>query len=434
MKPSVENQIASVKQQAGTPQKQFTREEIEKHDKETDCWLVIDNNVYDATSVLGWHPGGKAAVLGHAGKVHQQTTEEFSSVHDGYAYQKLNECALGVVTEKTANYIKAEAEAAAKEKAKGSTEDGKDVVLKKHRWVQVALEKREELSEDTRQYTFRLPDGAQTLGLETCQHVQIGLHMQDKMLIRSYTPTRPLIPASSSNSVHPNGTQQDDSPNGHAMEDGQGTFQLVVKTYFPTSQTPGGAMSNLLDCVPLGSKVEIKGPPCEITYQGAGHFTIEGSTRTFTKISLILGGSGITPGYALIARIISTGDEAIELRVIDANKSEKDILLHDELSRIEEMSEGRLKVTHILSHPDESWKGLKGHVNEHSIKGHLFAPGEDSVALLCGPPTMVQKAALPALKGMCESLVDCSSHMMMASLTTARTDWGYVEDVNVFGF
>lgn len=89
MKPSTENQIAKARQEAGTPQKQFTREEIEKHDREDDCWLVIDGNVYDATSVLAWHPGGKAAIMGHAGKVHQETTDEFASIHDGYAYEKL---------------------------------------------------------------------------------------------------------------------------------------------------------------------------------------------------------------------------------------------------------------------------------------------------------------------------------------------------------
>lgn len=89
MKPSVENKIAQAKQEAGTPQKQFTREEIEKHDKKNDCWLVVDGKVYDATSVLGWHPGGAAAILGHAGKVHQETSDEFASIHDDYAYQKL---------------------------------------------------------------------------------------------------------------------------------------------------------------------------------------------------------------------------------------------------------------------------------------------------------------------------------------------------------
>lgn len=50
---------------------------------------MVDNKVYDATSVLDWHPGGKAAVMSHAGKVHAETSSEFESIHDGYAYQKL---------------------------------------------------------------------------------------------------------------------------------------------------------------------------------------------------------------------------------------------------------------------------------------------------------------------------------------------------------
>ena len=89
LKPSVENQVEAAKQQAGTPQKQFTRQEVEKHDKEDDCWIVVDGKVYDATSVLAWHPGGKASIMPHAGKVHQLTTEEFASIHDGFAYEKL---------------------------------------------------------------------------------------------------------------------------------------------------------------------------------------------------------------------------------------------------------------------------------------------------------------------------------------------------------
>ncbi|KAI9746937.1 MAG: hypothetical protein M1835_002315, partial [Candelina submexicana] len=89
MKASVEQQVSDAKQLSNTPEKQFTREEIEKHDDEKSCWLVIDGKVYDATSVLDWHPGGAAAIIGHAGKVHQDTSDEFGSIHDGFAYQKL---------------------------------------------------------------------------------------------------------------------------------------------------------------------------------------------------------------------------------------------------------------------------------------------------------------------------------------------------------
>jgi nitrate reductase (NAD(P)H) len=89
MKPSETEKIAQVKQSAGAPSKQFTREEIEKHCNEEDCWIVIGGKVYDATSVLKWHPGGKASILAHAGKVWQSTTEEFESIHDDYAHGKL---------------------------------------------------------------------------------------------------------------------------------------------------------------------------------------------------------------------------------------------------------------------------------------------------------------------------------------------------------
>lgn len=90
MKPSTEVQIEGIKHEVSAPQKQFTREEIEKHNKEDDCWMVIRGKVYDVTSVLSWHPGGKAPIMSHAGKVIADTTDEFESIHDDYAEQKLS--------------------------------------------------------------------------------------------------------------------------------------------------------------------------------------------------------------------------------------------------------------------------------------------------------------------------------------------------------
>jgi len=221
--------------------------------------------------------------------------------------------------------------------------------------------------------------------VETCQHIQFGVHMKDKMLIRSYTPTRPIL-----------------------SNDEDGTFELVVKIYYPNDQQPGGAFSNFIDTMPLGESVDVRGPTGEIKYLGNGKFEIEGEERKFDKVSLILGGSGITPGYQLLERVMREKDDKTQVRVVDANKSEKDILLKDEL---EKMQGEQIKITHVLSHPSDEWKGLKGHVNEEIIKQSCFAPGRDAAVFLCGPPAMIQKAALPALK-----------------------DWGYQEDVNCFGF
>jgi nitrate reductase (NAD(P)H) len=89
MKQSSEEQLEDVKRKASAPEKQFTRQEIEKHHTENDCWIVVNGNVYDATSVLSWHPGGKSAIMAHAGAVHMDTSDEFNSIHDDYAQQKL---------------------------------------------------------------------------------------------------------------------------------------------------------------------------------------------------------------------------------------------------------------------------------------------------------------------------------------------------------
>ena len=90
MKPSSADPLEVLGNEESVPDKQFTREEIEKHNKEDDCWIVVNGKVYDSTSVLEWHPGGKAAIMAHAGKVHAETSEEFESVHDDYAQQKLS--------------------------------------------------------------------------------------------------------------------------------------------------------------------------------------------------------------------------------------------------------------------------------------------------------------------------------------------------------
>ncbi|RYO92525.1 hypothetical protein DL766_003210 [Monosporascus sp. MC13-8B] len=94
----------------------------------------------------------------------------------------------------------------------------------------------------------------------------------------------------------------------------------------------------------------------------------------------------------------------------DANKGEEDIL-PKELYDFQITSKDHLSVTHVLSHPGDGWEGLKGHVNEEIIKKSPFKPDEESVVFLCGPPVIIQKAGLPALKR-----------------------WGYGEDENMFGF
>ncbi|ODV98562.1 hypothetical protein PACTADRAFT_1032 [Pachysolen tannophilus NRRL Y-2460] len=58
--------------------KLFTPEQVSRHNKKEDCWIVIDNKIYDITEFLGNHPGGASVLLKYAGR---DATEIFSKIH-----------------------------------------------------------------------------------------------------------------------------------------------------------------------------------------------------------------------------------------------------------------------------------------------------------------------------------------------------------------
>jgi len=46
----------------------YTAEDVSKHTKEEDAWIIVEGKVYDITPYIGMHPGGEAAILKYAGK------------------------------------------------------------------------------------------------------------------------------------------------------------------------------------------------------------------------------------------------------------------------------------------------------------------------------------------------------------------------------
>ena len=75
--------------------KEFTLGEVAKHNKEGDCWVIIDGGVYELNDFLPDHPGGKKAILTFAGR---DATEEFDMLHDRKVLSKyVPKAKIGVV-------------------------------------------------------------------------------------------------------------------------------------------------------------------------------------------------------------------------------------------------------------------------------------------------------------------------------------------------
>ncbi|KAI1761809.1 Flavocytochrome c [Hypoxylon sp. FL1150] len=61
------------------PDKEFSMEEVAKHNKKDDLWVVVKGVVMDVTNWLDEHPGGPQAIMNFMGR---DATEEFEMLHD----------------------------------------------------------------------------------------------------------------------------------------------------------------------------------------------------------------------------------------------------------------------------------------------------------------------------------------------------------------
>jgi cytochrome b involved in lipid metabolism len=80
-------------------------DEISKHNSQEDCWLLINNKIYDATSYINSHPGGKSEIIPGCGK---DATNLFNtkgnkgSSHSSSANSLLDSFYLGNLNQKVA--------------------------------------------------------------------------------------------------------------------------------------------------------------------------------------------------------------------------------------------------------------------------------------------------------------------------------------------
>lgn len=242
------------------------------------------------------------------------------------------------------------------------------------------LIEKEEISHDTRRFRFGLPSDKHVLGLPTGQHIYLTCRINGQLVVRPYTPT--------------------------SSDEDYGYVDLVVKVYFKDVHPKfpdGGKMSQYLNDMKIGDTIDVRGPSGLLVYNGHGEFAIrkdkksEPKVSSYKKISMIAGGTGITPMLQLVRQVIRDPSDKTQLALLFANQSEDDILLREELEQVQKDYPEQFKLWFTVDRPTEDWKYSSGFVNAEMIEEHLFAPSDDHLVVMCGPPPMINFACIPNL-------------------------------------
>ncbi|KAF5377526.1 hypothetical protein D9615_005244 [Tricholomella constricta] len=215
-------------------------------------------------------------------------------------------------------------------------------------WIEYPLEKKIQVSPNTAIYRFTLPHPQDVLGLPVGRHISVCAEINGKDIVRSYTPI------------------SNDEDRGH--------FDLLIKSY------EKGNISRHFASLKLGDKIRVKGPKGNFQY----------SPTLTDHISMIAGGTGITPMIQIIRAALKNPSDKTTITLIYANVNEEDILLKDDLEELLDVYGQKFKILFVLNNPPPGWKGGVGFVTKEHIKEHLPNPGStNSKLLICGPPPMV---------------------------------------------
>ncbi|KAF0989618.1 hypothetical protein HZS_2861 [Henneguya salminicola] len=230
----------------------------------------------------------------------------------------------------------------------------------------LTLSDKKQTAHNTYIFRFKLPSENDTLNLPIGNHIWIHYNDEDYEIKRAYTPI--------------------------SLNHEIGYVDLAIKIYFPTKDYPqGGIISQYLHSLSLGNTIDISWPRGKIKYEGYGSqflITDEGLI-TIDNITMIAGGTGITPMYQIIRYITLLKNDKTKISLIYANRSRDDIMLYEELKNFKKnLGEIQFKIHFILTNPPSEWNEGKGKINKKTIYEHAWLPSESTIALICGRPAI----------------------------------------------
>ncbi|KAK1264033.1 Nitrate reductase [NADH] 1 [Acorus gramineus] len=359
-----------------TASKRFSMSDVRRHGSSAESpWIVVHGHVYDCTPFVKDHPGGADSIAINAGT---DCTEEFDAIHSDRAKSLLENYRIGeLIPTGYASSPNNSVHGADTHLAPIKETTSASVALKPREKVPVTLVDKRVISHDVRLFRFALPSEDQVLGLPVGKHIFLCADIDGKLCMRAYTPTSHV--------------------------DAVGHLDLLVKVYFKGVHPKfpdGGLMSQHLDSLPIGSTLAVKGPVGHIEYLGHGEFLVKGEERIKARrLAMIAGGSGITPVYQVMQAVMRDPLDETEMHLVYANRTEDDILLREELDGWAVEYPGRVKVWYVVNEAKEGWKYGVGFLTEEILRERIpLGGGDDTLALVCGPPPMIQFAVLPNLE------------------------------------
>jgi len=233
------------------------------------------------------------------------------------------------------------------------------------------LTHRTQISPDSCQLRFRLPEGMHTLdaSLPSCLKVKKAYPVSNSapvILDKSYSPV--------------------------SLPTADGYVEFIVKGYPARPTNNGGVYKG---SSPPPGEVGLGAFLCNLSLGETADMAVKADRKIhgatyypnrWAELGLIAAGTGIAPMLQIVRTVLADPTEQTRLSLVVANRHEDDILMRQEMDALAVAHPSQFRVHYVLSSPrsPSAWTGSTGWVSEDDLSLQLPRPSESTMIMVCG--------------------------------------------------